>query len=74
MVEIRFKPSDVGTVADGSITDAKITSGGLSQSVITDLPTDLGTKISGIGTSGDKAITKIGWDSATEEVVVDHEA
>jgi hypothetical protein len=24
MVEIRFKPSDIGTVADGSITEAKL--------------------------------------------------
>jgi len=74
VVEVRFKPADVGSVSDGSITDAKITAGGLSQSTITSLTTDLAGKVSGIGTTGDKAITKIGWDSATSEVVIDHEA
>ena len=95
LVEVRFKPADVGTVADGAITDVKITSGGLSESKIanlttdlegkapashshaegdvTDLVTDLGNKVGGIGTSGDKKVNKLGWDSSTNEVIIDHE-
>ena len=88
MVEVRFKPADVGTVADGSITNAKIASdaaivatklAAIPQSKVTDLETDISTietsvasKVDGVGTTGDKAITKIGWDSATSEVVIDH--
>lgn len=93
MVEVRFKPSLVGTVADGAITNAKIAtaagieksklaslaitdtdiSSTLSQSKITNLATDLGAKVDGTGTSGDKKILKLGWDSTSSEVVVDHE-
>lgn len=94
MVEIRFRPALVGTVADGAITNAKIASGAgieksklaalaitdtdisstLSQSKITDLATSLSAKVSTGPLSGDKKITSIGWDSATGEVIVDHEA
>lgn len=93
MVEIRFKPSLVGTVADGAITNAKIaTAAGIeksklaslaivdadisavSQSKVTDLTTALSAKVSTGPLSGDKKITSIGWDSATGEVIVDHEA
>jgi len=74
MVEVRFKPADVGSVTDGSITDAKINPSGLSQSKISNLETDLANKVEGVGTTGDKKVLKLGWDSTTEEVVVDHEA
>ena len=92
MVEVRFKPADVGTVADGSITDVKVNATAniaqsklslsitdaeidtVSQSKITDLETDLADKVEGTGTTGDKKVNKIGWDSTTEEVVIDHEA
>ena len=30
--------------------------------------------VAGTGTTGDKKITKLGWASVTEEIVVDHEA
>lgn len=30
--------------------------------------------VAGTGTSGDKKVLKLGWDSTTEEVIVDHEA
>jgi len=30
--------------------------------------------VAGTGTTGDKKIIKVGWDSTTEEVIVDHEA
>lgn len=30
--------------------------------------------VAGTGTSGDKKITKLGWNSATGEFVLDHEA
>jgi hypothetical protein len=93
MVEIRFKPADVGTVADGAITDVKINAAAniaksklaalaivdadvsaISESKVTNLATDLGNKVSGTGTTGDKKITKVGWDSTTNEVIIDHEA
>lgn len=78
MVEVRFKPADVGAVADGSVTLAKL------NSEVTDelaakaddatVTAALANKVDGTGTSGDKKISKIGWDSATGEVVIDHEA
>jgi len=93
MVEVRFKPSLVGTVADGAITNAKINASAgieksklaslaivdadisaVSQSKVTDLTTALSAKVSTGPLSGDKKITSIGWDSATGEVIVDHEA
>jgi len=93
MVEVRFKPADVGTVADGAITDVKVNAAAniaksklaalaiadadvdaISESKVTNLTTDLGNKVSTGPLSGDKKVTAIGWDSATEEVVVDHEA
>lgn len=73
MGEISFKPADVGTVSDGSITDAKIASGGLSQSSIADLITALNAKISGTGTTANKKVYKMGWDSVNEKVVIDKE-
>ena len=91
MVEVRFKPADVGTVADGAITNIKVNAAAaidmsklslaitdtevdtLGQSKITDLVTDLGNKVGTGPLSGDKKVTAIGWDSATDEVVIDHE-
>lgn len=93
MVEIRFKPADVGTVADGAITDVKINAAaniaksklaalaigdtdvsGISQSKVTNLTADMGNKVSTGPLSGNKKVTALGWDSATNEVIVDHEA
>jgi len=93
MVEVRFKPADVGTVADGAITNVKVNASAniaksklaslaigdsdvnaISQSKITDLETDLGNKVGSGPLSGDKKITAIGWDSGSDEVIVDHEA
>ena len=92
MVEVRFKPADVGTVADGAITDIKINAAAdiamsklslaitdtevsaISESKVTNLETDLTNKVETGPLSGDKKVTAIGWDSATEEVVIDHEA
>ena len=93
MVEVRFKPADVGTVADGAITDVKVNAAAniaksklaalaiadadvdaISESKVTNLTTDLGNKVSTGPLSGDKKVTAIGWDSTTEEVIVDHEA
>lgn len=92
MVEVRFKPADVGTVADGSVTEQKLADGAITnakvkaaagidatkladipQSQVTNLATDLADKVSGSGTTGDKKVLKIGWASATSEVVLDHE-
>lgn len=93
MVEVRFKPADVGTVADGAITDVKVNAAAniaksklaslniedadvntISQSKVTNLETDLDNKVGAGPLSGDKKVTAIGWDSGTEEVIVDHEA
>jgi len=93
MVEVRFKPADVGTVADGAITDVKVNAAAniaksklaalaivdadvsaVSESKITNLETDLAAKVSTGPLSGNKKVTALGWDSATEEIIVDHEA
>lgn len=128
MVEVKFKPSLVGTVEDGAITNAKIAAdAAIAKSKLASLnivnadvdaaaaiaKSKLGalaivnadvdaaaaiakTKlaalaivdadvsgisvskvadaVAGTGTSGDKKINKLGWASATEEVIVDHEA
>ncbi len=92
MVEIRFKPADVGTVSDGAITNVKVNAGAaidmsklslaitdaevdaIGQAKVTNLETDLGNKVGTGPLSGDKKVTAIGWDSVTEEVVLDHEA
>lgn len=85
MVEIRFKPSDVGTVADGAITEAKLADGAvtnvkvnataaIAQTKVDSLVTDLGNKVGTGPLSGDKKVTALGWDSATDEIVLDHEA
>ena len=114
MVEVRFKPADVGTVPDGSVTNAKVaTDAGIAKSKlaaldivdadvnaaagivktklaslaivdadvsaigeakITNLTTDLAAKVGTGPLSGNKKVTAIGWDSATQEVIVDHEA
>ena len=86
MVEVRFKPADVGSVADGVITDAKIASNAaISKSKLASLAivdadvsaigvAKITDAVAGTGTTGNKKIIKIGWDSATSEVIVDHEA
>ena len=97
MVEIRFKPADVGTVADGSVTEAKLADGAVTNVKVnasaaiaksklealsisdSDVDSITVTKVTGAidgrasATSGDKDITALGWDSATSEVVLDHE-
>ena len=47
-------------IVDGDVT-------GISVSKVADA-------VAGTGTTGDKKITKMGWDSIEEEVVIDHEA
>ena len=129
MVEVRFKPADVGTVADGAITNIKVNAAAaidmskltlaitdsevdagaaiakskLAALAIVDADVDAGasiaksklaalaivdgdvsaitvTKITGgidgrkASTTGDKDINALGWDDATSEVIVDHEA
>lgn len=96
MVEIRFKPSLVGSVADGAITEIKLANGAVTNIKVNTGAAIAKTKlealaigdsdvqaisvgkitdaVAGSGTTGDKAITKIGWDSVTEEVVIDHAA
>lgn len=98
MVEVRFKPADVGTVADGSVTEAKLADGAVTNVKVNasasiaksklaalsigdgDVDTITITKITGgidgraSATSGDKGITAVGWDTSTDEVVLDREA
>jgi hypothetical protein len=128
MVEVKFKPSLVGTVEDGTITNAKIaTDAAIEKTKLAalsignaDIATDAAIEktklaalaivdadvatgaaiakaklaslaivdadvsaigiakvtdaVAGTGTSGDKKITKLGWDSVTGEVIIDHEA
>jgi len=90
---VRFKPADVGTVADGAITDVKVNAAAnisksklaslaivdgdvsaISESKVTNLVTDLAGKVGTGPLSGNKKVTALGWDSATNEVIVDHEA
>ena len=87
MVEIRFKPADVGTVADGAITNVKIAAdAAIAKSKLAALAIEDGdvsaitiTKITGgvdgraESSTGDKDVTKIGYDTATEEVIIDRE-
>lgn len=96
MVEVKFKPSLVGTVEDGAITTIKLadeaitndkvkSNAAIAKSKLATLQiTDddvsgisvskVTNAVAGTGTSGDKKITKLGWDSVTEEVIIDHEA
>ena len=149
MVEVKFKPSLVGTVPDGSVTNAKVAANAaiektklaaleivnadvatgaaiakaklaalaivnddvdaaagivktkLAALAIVDADVDAAAAIAktklaalaiedddvsgisvskvadavaGTGTSGNKKVIKLGWDSTTEEVIVDHEA
>lgn len=90
---MRFKPADVGTVADGAITDVKVNAAAnisksklaslaivdgdvsaISESKVTNLVTDLAGKVGTGPLSGNKKVTALGWDSTTNEVIVDHEA
>ncbi len=128
MVEIRFKPADVGTVADGAITNVKINAAAAIDMsklslAITDSEIDAAadiaksklaaleienadikadaaiakTKLAALAivdgdvsaitvdkitgaidgraaaTTGDKGALGLGWDTATEEVVLDRE-
>jgi hypothetical protein len=107
MVEVKFKPADVGTIPDGYVTndkvaeDAAIAKTKLAALNITNDDVDeaaaiaksklaalaigdddvtgisvskVADAVAGTGTSGDKKITKVGWASATSEVIIDHEA
>jgi hypothetical protein len=86
MVEVKFKPSLVGSVADGAITDAKIAvDAAIAKSKLAPLEIDdadvsgisvskVADAVAGTGTSGDKKILKMGWESSSEEIIVDHEA
>ena len=71
----------MGTVADGSITNAKVAAGAaiaktkLASLNIADADLASGTEyVKGAvaDTTGDKKVIAIGWDDITSEVVVDH--
>lgn len=99
MVEIRFKPSDIGTVPDGSITEAKLADNAVTKVKVADgaigndeLETDAVTAdkikdgevketkvepkkfVKAGPLSGDKIVKAMGYDSATEEIIIDHDA
>lgn len=99
MVEVRFKPTDIGTVPDGSITTAKLADDAVTNPKVADaaignaeLANDAVTKdkildgevieskvpakvfIKCGPLSGDKKVIGFGFDSATSEVVMDHDA
>jgi hypothetical protein len=76
-------------LADGAVVDAKVCdTAAIVKTKLAALEIDnedvasdaaiAASKLSGVvagtGTSGDKAITKIGWKSSTGEFVLDHEA
>lgn len=63
---------DADVKADAAIVDTKLAA--IPQSKVTDLETDLTGKVGTGPLTGDKKITDIGWDEATGEIVVDHEA
>ncbi len=82
MVEVRFKPADVGSVADGSITDVKVAAGAaIAKTKLAALDIDDSDLASGTeyvkgavaDTTGDKKVIAVGWDSATSEVIIDKE-
>jgi len=117
MVEVKFKPSLVGTVEDGAVTEAKLADGSVTNIKVAtaaaiaktklaalaiadaDVATDAAiakTKlaalaivdadvsaigvakvtdaVAGTGTTGDKKVLKLGWDSVTGEFIIDKEA
>jgi hypothetical protein len=96
LVEVKFKPADVGTVADGAITTAKLADEAVTNAkvkadaaiakaklaplaIVDDDVSAISVAkvtdaVAGTGTTGDKKIIKMGWNSATEEIIVDHEA
>lgn len=88
MPEVRFKPADVGTVADGAITNVKVNVSAMIAKSKLDALNIVTADVSGISvekidgaikgraedTSGDKTINALGWDSATEEIIMDHES
>lgn len=55
-----------------AIVDADVST--ISKDKVTDLITNLAAKVNTGPLSGDKKVTALGWDSTTEEVIVDHEA
>jgi len=73
-------------LADGAVTDDKVNaSAGIAKSKLAALNivdadvsgisvSKVSDAVAGSGTTGDKKILKLGWDSSTGEVVVDHEA
>ena len=98
MVEIRFKPSDIGTVADGAVTTAKLADNAVTNPKVADNAIDtaeiadnaiiaskiLDGEVKEIKVeskkfvktgplSGDKLVTSLAFDSATSEIVLDHE-
>jgi hypothetical protein len=59
-------------LASLAIVDADVSA--VSESKVTNLATDLAAKVGTGPLSGNKKVTALGWDSATSEVIVDHEA
>ena len=73
-MEIRFKPADVGTVPDGSVTNVKVNvAAAIDQSKINNLTTDLDKKINDKAVTATKKVNAIGYDDGTEELVYDIE-
>ncbi len=61
---------DASKLLAGSVTATEIGAGEVSATELADSY----VKGAAADTTGDKAITAIGWDDATSEVIVDHEA
>ena len=98
LVEVRFKPADVGSVADGSVTEVKLADGAVTNVKVNASAAIAKTKLASLAivdadissvdvgsitgavsgkaadTTGDKGVLAMGWDTATDEVVIDREA